>query len=105
MRVFIGHLGLGQAQDGAPIRPLHVLLCTSRPWINSSSYGNFSAERLEFSRRYLHPKPPSHKRFPNSRRSKVATREDRPLSQSPFQALPLGLSGTPGGLCNLPWNQ
>ncbi|KAI8562636.1 hypothetical protein RHMOL_Rhmol03G0050200 [Rhododendron molle] len=74
--VFIGHLGLGQAQDGAPMKPRHVSPCTSRSWRNSSSSGIFSKGELESPRHNLHPKPSSHKKLLYSRWSKVANRDD-----------------------------
>ncbi|KAI8535692.1 hypothetical protein RHMOL_Rhmol10G0193600 [Rhododendron molle] len=42
-----------------------------------------SAGERESPRRYLHPKPPSHKKFPNSRWSEDATCGDRVFSARP----------------------
>ncbi|KAI8535528.1 hypothetical protein RHMOL_Rhmol10G0181100 [Rhododendron molle] len=44
---------------------------------SSFSRGIFYAGELEFPRRNLHPKPPSDKKFPYSRGSKVGTYGDR----------------------------
>ncbi|KAI8572249.1 hypothetical protein RHMOL_Rhmol01G0183200 [Rhododendron molle] len=47
--VFIGHLGLGQGQNGAPIGPQHVSLPYIRSRLNSLSRGGLFRGRARIS--------------------------------------------------------